>query len=441
MATERGFISLRATKQGECMSIHDRFTKRQREVLSLLPASKEQLAQKLSVAQPTVEGHIGNIRRELEDEEAVVFDRATEEYIIGNPELRNTEFNEVISPPNSTSKSDNAKKQEGGDIERPPGLIDQLKNEGLTYQEITEEYDVTTRAAQRLLQKIREEGFKIEFKETGNNGQRIFYIPDESGKRFKFGDGDGTYNIAVISDTHLGSSEQKLEELNDFYDRVAERDVDFVLHCGDISDGWKIYRGHINEVIGEASGWKRLRRYVIENYPQRDGIETFFISGNHDHKLHKRSGLYFGESIANVRDDLHWLGDSQATVVLDAENDIDIEMIHPDGGQPYTVGYRLQTLYRERGLDKRPTIALVGHLHGSMYAKTEGVFGFYAGCWKGTTTYGKRKGHEATIGGWFLNLEIEDGVIRRLNPEWIDYSDSEEETGQFDIQDIEEMTE
>lgn len=431
----------RNTEQVECMSVHERLTKRQRELLSLLPASTEELEQKLSIAESTIQGHMLNIRDEFDDPQAVAFSNDTREYKILNDELKEANLEENISPPNTTSKADNAGERESFEIERPAGFIDRLKNEGLTYDEISEEYDLTGKASQRLLQQIREDGFKVDFKEANQYGKRIFYIPDESGKRYDFGDGDGTYNIAVVSDTHLGSSVQKLKELNDFYDRIAKRDVDFVLHCGDISDGWKIYRGHINEVLGEASGWKRLRQYVIENYPQRDGIETFFISGNHDHKLHKRSGLYFGESIANVRDDLHWLGDSQATVVLDAENDIDVEMIHPDGGQPYTVGYRLQTLYRERGLDKRPTIALVGHLHGSMYAKTEGVFGFYAGCWKGTTTYGKRKGHEATIGGWFLNIEIENGVIRRLNPEWVDYSDSEEDDGQFDIQDIEQMTE
>lgn len=416
------------------MSVISQLTARQVEVLQELPATKPEISNTLGISPSTIEGHINNVRSALNDREAVTYDRKTEEYRITKESLRAALDDENTGSVQTQSPQDDG----SNEVEIPAGIIDRLEAEGLTYSDIESEYGIKSDAARRLLQKIREEGYRIDFKEVDEEGKRLFYIPQEEAKQYKAGEGDGTYRIAVISDTHLGSKAEHLEELNDFYDRAQRRGVDFVLHAGDISDGWKVHRGQINEIKGEASGWDRLCEYVIRNYPEREGIDTLFISGNHDHKLHRRTGLYFGERIASRREDLHWLGDSQAVVVLDAENDIDIELIHPSGGQPYTVGYRLQTLYRERGLSDRPSIAIVGHIHGSMYAKTEGVHGFYAGCWKGSTTYGKRKGNQSAIGGWLMDIEIQNGEIRRLAPEWIGY-ESRDETKNFDLEDIQGM--
>jgi hypothetical protein len=70
-----------------------------------------------------------------------------------------------------------------------------------------------------------------------------------------------------------------------------------------------------------------------------------------------------------------------------------------------------------------------------MYAETEGVKGFYAGAWKGTTTYGKRKGHQAKIGGWILDIDIKDGAVTQLVPQWQGWQ--ERETGnRFDVEEL-----
>jgi predicted phosphodiesterase len=425
------------------MDVPDELTQRQVELLSRLPATKDELAKEFSISGYTVEDHFSNVRTALDDSEAVVWDRTQEEYHIQNDRLK-AAFSGESTPETSTgtdgtnTPETSKTSDEPDEIEIPPGLPDELKKGGLTYDQIEEQYGIKNDAARRLLQRLREQGYRVDFKETDSNGKRLFFIPNEQDKRFKAGAGDGVYEIAIISDTHLGSKAEHLEELHDFYDRAQDRGVDFVLHAGDIGDGWKVHRGHINEIKGEAAGWDRLTQYIVENYPKREGLDTLFISGNHDHKLHRRTGLYFGERIDNKREDLHWLGDSQARVVLDPENDIDIELIHPSGGQPYTVGYRLQTLYRERSLDNRPTIAAVGHLHGSIYAETEGVFGLYAGAWKGTTTWGKRKGFQTTIGGWIVEIEIVNGEIRRFVPEWVNYGENDD-TENFDLEDITDM--
>lgn len=301
-------------------------------------------------------------------------------------------------------------------------IVNDLRSGGVEYDDLQSKYDLDSSSAQRVFQTLRERGHTIEFTEVDDQGTRRFFIPEETDQAYQFGDGDGVYRFALISDTHLGSKASHLDDLNDFYDRLAERGIDTVFHGGDISDGWEIHRDQINHVRGEAAGWGRMKDYVVENYPQRDGIDTFFISGNHDHAYYKDTGIYFGKLIADARDDLHWLGDSVATILLDAENDIDLELIHPSGGQPYTLGYRAQTLNRERDKDDLPTIQGIAHLHGKLWASAEGVdHALYTGCWKSLTTWGKRKGHAGQIGGFIIELEIEDGELKRFLPEWIDY--------------------
>lgn len=314
-------------------------------------------------------------------------------------------------------------------------VVSELSNGGATFDDLTDTLETSKESIKTLFSQMREAGYTIDFNVVDSNGTRHWYIPEEHDKRFKVADGDGHYRFAIISDTHLGSEAEHLDELHDFYDRCVSKGISNVFHAGDISDGWNVHKGHLNVLKGEATGWNRLLEYVTEHYPQRDGITTHFIEGNHDHKYHRRNGIHFGKLIADKRDDLHYCGDSQATFIFNRENDIDLELIHPSGGKPYTTGYRLQTLYRERSLKDRPTIGAVGHLHGSMYAETEGVKGLYAGAWKGTTTYGKRKGHEAKIGGWIIDMDIKDGVITNFVPQWQGY----EENGtanSFDVEDI-----
>jgi len=203
--------------------------------------------------------------------------------------------------------------------------------------------------------------------------------------------------------------------------------VDTVFHAGDITDGWEVHQNQVNELEAEAIGWQRLREYTVEHYPKRPGMDTLFISGNHDRKLWRRQGVRLGKQLDNRRDDLHWLGDSMARLVFGTGPDaVDLELIHPSGGQPYTLGYRAQTLYREQPTDMRPDIAAIGHLHGRLQAASEGVEAFYAGCWKDLTTYGKRKGHAAEIGGFDVELTIADGRVDEIATSFLSYETNSE---------------
>lgn len=279
---------------------------------------------------------------------------------------------------------------------------------------------------------LEQQGYEIETRQV--DGTTEYYIPDKLDNRhYLAGTGDGQYRFALTGDTHLGSVAEHLDELHEFYDIVQDRGIKTVFHAGDVTDGWKVYQGHVNEIKGEAANWDRLLNYTVENYPNREGVDTHFIEGNHDHKFRKRNGMHLGKLLDQRRPDMHFRGDSMARFVFDPSNDIDLELIHPSGGKPYTEGYRAQTLYRERPVDKRPTLAGIGHLHGSMYTHTEGVKCWYVGSWKGLTTYGKRKGHDSCIGGWIINLRIAGGQVRSVSMEEISF-ESKDTTQEFEAQ-------
>jgi len=318
-------------------------------------------------------------------------------------------------------------------------LISDLQSGGLTYSDFDTRHGIGQTEASNLLDELERRGYNVNFREIGANNTKLWFLEETKEKSFIAGDGDGTYRFGLISDTHLGSAEEHLEELHDFYDRLQERGIDTVFHAGDISDGWKVYRHHHQQLKPNAIGWDNLREYVVDHYPERNGIDTYFITGNHDYKLWKRSGIYFGQEIDERRSDLHWLGAMEATILFDEESNVDLELIHPSGGSPYTLGYRAQTLYRERPPKDRPTLGAIGHLHGRMQANAEGVEAFYTGCWQGPTPYVKRKGLPSEVGGWVVELEIEDNELRQISTDWINYEVTDHASNDYTATDLTDL--
>lgn len=288
-------------------------------------------------------------------------------------------------------------------------FVDDLRD-GMTYEDIEEEYEMGRKKAKSTIEELRASGVDIAEETVDQYGTKLYRVTDQVDDEYRWVNEDGEYEFAIISDTHLGSTGEQLGSLNNFYDRLEEAGIDVVFHAGDISDGTVknngrgVYRGHSNHLKPEAIGWNRLRDYVIENYPERDGIDTLFISGNHDHQLFKNTGIRFGKQLAEARDDLHWLGDSYANVDL---GEIDMDLVHPSGGAPYTLGYRAQTWLRDKPDEDKADITIFGHLHQFLNAETEGSQVLYAGAWQGSTPFLERKGIKPKAGGWIVEMEVD----------------------------------
>ncbi len=100
--------------------------------------------------------------------------------------------------------------------------------------------------------------------------------------------------------------------LQEAYDRAAADGIKTVLHCGDITDGfYKIRPTHIYEL--DNMGADEQIDDVVANYPMRDGVKTYFITGNHDETHIMNGGINVCKNIAMRRDDMVYVGHDNAS--------------------------------------------------------------------------------------------------------------------------------
>lgn len=175
--------------------------------------------------------------------------------------------------------------------------------------------------------------------------------------------------LGLVSDTHLCSDAERLDLIEKAYTRFEAEGIKTVIHAGDISDGWEVYRGHVQHI--KVAGCQNQAKYVIDHYPSRIGIKTFFIGGNHDMKSFEKQGVDqcslmvngFDKDNKHVdgRKDLVYLGQYSRMLMLPHE--ITAQVLHPHGGSAYAVSYPQQKRSREMRSDTRPHLQLSGHFH------------------------------------------------------------------------------
>lgn len=227
-----------------------------------------------------------------------------------------------------------------------------------------------------------------------------------------------SFRFAIISDTHGSSLQEKLDELNGFYDLCVMRGVRDVLHAGDIVAGKDVYKGQLYEVKPGHYGYDAQRDHIVANYPRRDGLTTYFITGNHCLSFFKSAGADIGIGIAKERTDMKYVGQMAGRVVV--SDRLKVDLLHPKGGNPYAKSYRAQKTNEAMGRTKNlPHIKGNGHLHTTLFFEHMGIYEFQAGCFEGQTTFIKSMGIDPVIGGWIVEVNMSGDEINRLVPEWV----------------------
>jgi predicted phosphodiesterase len=229
-------------------------------------------------------------------------------------------------------------------------------------------------------------------------------------KKFYFG---------VVSDTHLGSNFEKLDELHTFYSICKKMRIKNILHAGDIVAGQGIYRGQENEI--HTFGATKQADYVIKKYPFIKGIKTYFITGNHCLAYWRQNGVDIGKLISEKRKDMLYLGQYQGDVFL---NGIKIRLIHPDGAGAYAISYKLQKIAEQIPSGEKPQVLIAGHYHTSLYFFYRNMHLLQAGAFEGQNSYLLRKGINPSIGGWTVEVRIsgdKKGSLVAFVPCWIPF--------------------
>lgn len=268
------------------------------------------------------------------------------------------------------------------------------------------ELDKETQAGVSLTKKTLQEiltlerkGFRI-MRDAPPRITKLSLAEGLSGKEMRFG---------IVSDTHFGSQYQQLTFLHMAYDFFAEKGITTVFHCGDVVEGsGRMYAGQPFEMF--LFGADKQLEYVVENYPKKKGITTYFIGGSHDYSFYKGQGFDILKSLARMRDDMVFLGYISGSVEIEGQK---IMLMHPSGGCPYARSYRMQKLIEQMASENKPRVLLVGHLHITehlpFYRNVDGV---QVGCFQAQTPYLAGKGLQPNIGFETLTLGVNDRDIR-----------------------------
>lgn len=284
-------------------------------------------------------------------------------------------------------------------------IISVLRRGQFSIKDLAAETKFAQQTIRARLVEMKQMGFAIE--KMKSSGEDTLYTilrkPMEKQVKEITHTGSPHYRIALLSDSHLGAETEDLESLNTFYKIAHSKGVTQFYNSGDITDGTGVYPGQMSE-LKVFTGMKQVR-YVIDVYPYIDGCKTFFITGNHDLKLMQREDIDVGPMIADKREDMVYLGQYEANVKFAKAS---LRLVHPDGGMPYAISYRLQKYVENIAGGSKPNIISMGHLHQSLYTELRNIHCFLAGSFQKQNNFLRRKGIDPQISGWIIDFNLQN---------------------------------
>lgn len=239
---------------------------------------------------------------------------------------------------------------------------------------------------------------------------------------------DNTFKFGFSTDQHLGSKYERLDVLNDLYDRFAKAKVDRVFNAGNWIDG----EARFNKFDIHVHGMDQQLAYLAKHYPQRKGLTTYAVSGDdHEGWYAQREGVNIGRRAEHAMHDAgrsDWvdLGYMEAHIKLvnanTGESSI-LALVHPGGGSAYATSYSIQKIIESLDGGEKPAVGLYGHYHKLWAGNIRNVWCVQGGCTKDQDTFMRKKRIEAHVGGVIVELEQDPktGAIIACTPQLIRY--------------------
>lgn len=176
--------------------------------------------------------------------------------------------------------------------------------------------------------------------------------------------------LGIVTDTHLCSKDQQLHMLNSAYRYFYEKEIDTVLHLGDVVDGDYGEKRKLQLYNRFCHGADEQSDYVIDMYPRVEGIHTHFIQGSHDETHKLNGGATLGRMIENGRDDMTYEGQDHADLII---NGVKYRMRHPGGGVSKYRSRSVQTTIDAISPGNKPKALCEGHYHKSYYVEYRNI--------------------------------------------------------------------
>lgn len=299
------------------------------------------------------------------------------------------------------------------------------KKRGASKQEISDTLNIPENLTKSVIEYLRHhDGYNIA--KIGGTYQIVSTISPQEPLRLEALMGK-SYSFGVISDTHLCNKHSRLDVLEAAYDLFKKRKITQVLHAGNFIDGQFKY----NMYELEAHGVHDQAQYVADNFPQRKGIKTYFITGDcHEGWYQSKEGLKIGWYIQNWceecgRNDLIHIGHIEQDILLNRpEGDTRIRVIHPGGGCPYALSYPSQKMVESFQGGEKPQVLIMGHYHKFDVNYVREVLCLQPGCVQDQTPFMRKQKLAAHVGFCVMTIGARiDGTIGSANIEWFPFYD------------------
>lgn len=247
--------------------------------------------------------------------------------------------------------------------------------------------------------------------------------------------GGTSHKFGVTADNHLGSKYARLEVLEALYDNWAEQGIKAVYQLGNMIDG----EARFNKFDLLVHGIEGQAAYFAKHWPKRDGITTYFITGDdHEGWYTQREGVEIGKYLEGVarnsgRTDLVYLGHMEHDIVFvgNKQNTV-MRLIHAGGGSAYATSYAAQKIVESYTGGEKPDVLLIGHYHKAEYGFPRGVHCVQAGTTMDQSPFMRKNKLQAHVGGWTIDMTInEAGAISRFRQEWMPFYDRPHYRGQW----------
>jgi biotin operon repressor len=241
---------------------------------------------------------------------------------------------------------------------------------------------------------------------------------------FKAEKGQWQHRFGIVGDAHLANKHSRLDIQGEAYDLFARMGIKHVLQPGNISDGdHKFTRPE--RII--RPGMDPEMDYVIDNYPQRDGIKTYFVAGDdHEGWYQQRECIEIGRYLHNRareqgRKDLHYCGYAEADLELKTPGGSAVlRLLHPGGGSAYAISYRDQKRVEAYQGGEKPAVEVAGHYHKYNAGYPREVFTLQPGCLVDQTLFMRKRSIQAMVGFCVLLIsqDMTDGHVTGVAHQW-----------------------
>lgn len=224
--------------------------------------------------------------------------------------------------------------------------------------------------------------------------------------------------ILVVSDTHFGNIHNQVHLLNELYQEAYNRGITDVLHVGDLTDGNYPNRPE-NPRQQFLHGFDEQVGYVVDMYPEIDGMTTHYILGSHDETHYKNGQATVDFWINKCRKDMDFLGQDTGEIKLDR---VKYVLDHPGGGSAQSLSYKPQKRIEILESHNKPKVLLIGHYHKSYHFVYRNVQCVEVPALCSKTQFQQKQGLLNAVGGYFIKTYSDKrGNVQYFEPEEILY--------------------